>query len=44
MSKFRIALSGDFKKPDGTPAFPDVDLAPLELCRIHWSTSPRISL
>jgi len=30
MSKFRIALSGDFKKPDGSPAFPDFDLAPLE--------------
>ncbi|MGH6902603.1 MAG: NAD(P)-dependent oxidoreductase, partial [Geminicoccaceae bacterium] len=30
MSKFRIALSGDFKKPDGTPAFPDFDLSPLE--------------
>jgi D-3-phosphoglycerate dehydrogenase len=30
MSKFRVALSGDFKKPDGSPAFPDFDLAPLE--------------
>ncbi len=30
MSKFRIALSGDFKKPDGSPAFPDFDLSPLE--------------
>jgi D-3-phosphoglycerate dehydrogenase len=29
MSKFRVALSGDFKKPDGSPAFPDFDLAPL---------------
>ena len=26
---FRVALSGDFKKPDGTPVFPDFDLAPL---------------
>ena len=26
MSKFRIALSGDFKKPDGSAAFPDFDL------------------
>ena len=26
---FRVALSGDFKKPDGTPIFPDFDLAPL---------------
>jgi phosphoglycerate dehydrogenase-like enzyme len=29
MSKFRVALSGDFKKPDGSPAFPDFDLTPL---------------
>ncbi len=28
--KFRIALSGDFKKPDGSPTFPDFDLAPLQ--------------
>lgn len=27
--RFRVALSGDFKKPDGTPTFPDFDLAPL---------------
>jgi phosphoglycerate dehydrogenase-like enzyme len=26
---FRVALSGDFKKADGTPVFPDFDLAPL---------------
>ena len=26
---FRVALSGDFKKPDGSPTFPDFDLAPL---------------
>jgi phosphoglycerate dehydrogenase-like enzyme len=30
VSKFRVAISGDFKKPDGTPAFPDFDLSPLE--------------
>ena len=30
MSTFRVALSGDFKKPDGSPAFPDFDLSPLE--------------
>ena len=30
MSKFRVALSGDFKKPDGSLAFPDFDLSPLE--------------
>ena len=26
MSKFRVALTGDFKKPDGSPAYPDFDL------------------
>ncbi|MEM7021794.1 MAG: NAD(P)-dependent oxidoreductase [Pseudomonadota bacterium] len=30
MSTFRIAISGDFIKPDGTPAFPDFDLGPLD--------------
>jgi D-3-phosphoglycerate dehydrogenase len=29
VGKFRVALSGDFKKPDGTAAFPDFDLSPL---------------
>ncbi|MEQ8966790.1 MAG: NAD(P)-dependent oxidoreductase [Azospirillaceae bacterium] len=29
MSTFRVALSGDFRKPDGRPAYPDFDLAPL---------------
>ena len=29
MARFRVALSGDFKKPDGSPTFPDFDLAPL---------------
>jgi len=29
MSTFRVALSSDFKKPDGTPAYPMVDLGPL---------------
>src|SRR5438552_15586724 len=28
-AKFRVALSGDFKKADGSPTFPDFDLAPL---------------
>lgn len=27
---FRVALSGDFRKPDGSPTFPDFDLAPLK--------------
>ncbi|WP_374333082.1 NAD(P)-dependent oxidoreductase [Aestuariivirga sp.] len=29
MSVFRVALSGDFRKTDGSPTFPDFDLAPL---------------
>jgi phosphoglycerate dehydrogenase-like enzyme len=29
MARFRVALSGDFLKPDGTPAYPMVDLEPL---------------
>lgn len=30
MSSFRVALSGDFKKADGSLAFPDFDLSPLD--------------
>ncbi|MDJ0956702.1 MAG: NAD(P)-dependent oxidoreductase [Arenicellales bacterium] len=30
MSQFRVALSGDFKKSDGAPSFPEFDLSPLE--------------
>jgi phosphoglycerate dehydrogenase-like enzyme len=26
---YRVALSGDFRKPDGSPVFPDFDLEPL---------------
>ncbi len=29
MAKFRVALSADFLKPDGSPAYPMFDLAPL---------------
>jgi phosphoglycerate dehydrogenase-like enzyme len=29
MASFRVALSGDFRKADGSPTFPDFDLAPL---------------
>jgi D-3-phosphoglycerate dehydrogenase len=29
MEKFRIALSDDFLKPDGSPAYPNFDLTPL---------------
>jgi len=28
--KFRVALSGDFKKADGSPTFPDFDVTPLK--------------
>lgn len=28
--KFRVALSGDFKKADGSPTFPDFDVIPLQ--------------
>ncbi len=27
---FRVALSGDFRKPDGTPTYPSFDLSPLK--------------
>ena len=30
MSAFRVALSADFRKPDGRPSFPEFDLSPLE--------------
>ena len=30
MDAFRIALSGDFSKADGTPTFPSFDLTPIE--------------
>ena len=29
VDRFRVALSGDFKKADGTPTYPDFDLTPL---------------
>ena len=35
MAKFRVALSGDFQKTDGSPAYPMFDLTPL-------TTNPRI--
>ncbi len=37
MAKFRVALSGDFQKADGTPAYPMFDLTPL-------TTDPRIDM
>ena len=30
MSAFRVALSADFRKPDGSPSFPEFDLSPLQ--------------
>jgi len=30
VSTFRVAISGDFRNADGSPAFPDFDLSPLE--------------
>ena len=30
MNTFRVALSGDFRKADGSPTYPDFDLAPLK--------------
>ena len=41
MAKFRLGLSADFVKPDGTPAFPSFDLSPLDNDpRIDWSFVP----
>jgi D-3-phosphoglycerate dehydrogenase len=41
MEKFRVALSSDFVRPDGTPAFPSFDLSPLDDDpRIEWSYVP----
>lgn len=47
MEQFRVALSGDFKKPDGSPSFPEWDLSPLEqrsnLELIYLESEPVIS-
>lgn len=41
MAKFRVALSADFKKPDGRAAFPSFDLSPLdEDPGIEWAYVP----
>lgn len=37
MSRFRVALSGDFRKADGSPTYPSFDLTPL-------TTDPRIEV
>ena len=41
MDKFRVALSADFMRADGTAAFPNFDLSPLDdEPRIDWSYVP----
>lgn len=41
MTKFRVGLSADFTKPDGTPAFPMFDLSPLDANpAIDWGYVP----
>ena len=41
MEQFRLGLSADFVKPDGTPSFPMFDLSPLDNDpRIDWSFVP----
>lgn len=41
MARFRVGLSADFTKPDGTPAFPMFDLSPLDdATGIDWSYVP----
>ena len=40
MEKFRIGLSSDFRRPDGSPAFPSFDLRPLDDPRIDWAYVP----
>ncbi len=41
MSKFRVALSGDFNKADGTPAYPMFDLEPLSGPGIEYFYLPQ---
>ena len=41
MSSFRVGLSADFQRPDGSPAFPSFDLSPLnEEPGLEWSWIP----
>ncbi len=37
MAKFRVALSADFVRPDGSPQFPDFDTSALDDPRIEWA-------
>ena len=41
--KFRVALSGDFRKPDGSPTYPDFDLGPLRERARRRDGVPRIA-
>ena len=47
MSAFRVALSADFRKPDGSPSFAEFDLSPLEahpdIDLFHLEPEPEIS-
>ena len=47
MSKFRVALSADFRKGDGSPSFPEFDLSPLQdhpdIDMFHLEPEPEIS-
>ena len=47
MSAFRVALSADFRKPDGSPTFPEFDLSPLQehpdVDLFHLEPEPEIS-
>lgn len=41
MDRFRVALSADFMRPDGSPAFPSFDLSPLdENAGVEWAYVP----
>ncbi len=40
MSAFRVGLSADFQRLDGTPAFPSFDLSPLDDADLEWSWVP----
>ena len=43
MSRFKVALSGDFRQADGSPTYPsfDLDAADLSTQTSRWSTSTR---
>ena len=47
MTAFRVALSADFRKPDGSPSFREFDLSPLEdhpdIDLFHLEPEPEIS-